>query len=84
MALMRKSVGMEARPTSGREVRRIALVRVTGKLLRVFAAEQSLSAGDRIRIRIDGACECVRRIEAVGCSNQCQSTGPKVILAEIE
>jgi ABC-type Fe3+/spermidine/putrescine transport system ATPase subunit len=52
-------IGIEARPTSGREVRRIALVRVAGKLLRVFAAEKSLSAGDRVRIRIDGACECV-------------------------
>ena len=50
-------VAVEVRPTDAREVRRIAVVRVAGALLRVFVRDGSVLAGDRIRVRIDGECE---------------------------
>ncbi len=52
-------VGVEVRPTEAREVRRIAVVRVPGALLRVFVRDGSVCTGDRIRVRIDGPCEPV-------------------------
>jgi iron(III) transport system ATP-binding protein len=50
-------VSLELRPPDAREVRRIAVVRVAGKLLRVFVREGSVIAGDRVRVRIEGPCD---------------------------
>ncbi len=50
-------VSVELRPPEAREVRRIAVVRVAGKLLRLFVNDQALSVGGRIRVRIDDECE---------------------------
>jgi ABC-type sulfate/molybdate transport systems ATPase subunit len=53
-------VSLELRPPEGREVRRVAVVRVAGSTLRVFVREQVLSVGERIRVRIDGECDPVQ------------------------
>jgi ABC-type sulfate/molybdate transport systems ATPase subunit len=50
-------VSMELRPSEAREVRRIAVVRVSGKLLRLFASDDGVCVGRRIRVRITGECE---------------------------
>ncbi len=52
-------VSLELRPSEAREVRRVAVVRVAGKLLRLFVRERSVSVGERVRIRIEGECEPV-------------------------
>lgn len=50
-------VSVELRPPETREVRRIAVVRVTGQLLRLFVQDQALAVGGRVRVRIDDECE---------------------------
>jgi ABC-type Fe3+/spermidine/putrescine transport system ATPase subunit len=52
-------VSVELRPPESREVRRIAVVRVSGKLLRLFVRDRALSIGERVRIRIDDECEVI-------------------------
>jgi ABC-type Fe3+/spermidine/putrescine transport system ATPase subunit len=52
-------VALELRPSETREVRRVAVVRVAGNLLRLFLRDAKLSVGDRIRIKIEGDCEPV-------------------------
>jgi ABC-type Fe3+/spermidine/putrescine transport system ATPase subunit len=52
-------VSLELRPSETREVRRVAVVRVAGQMLRVFARERTLSVADRVRIQIEGECEQV-------------------------
>jgi ABC-type Fe3+/spermidine/putrescine transport system ATPase subunit len=52
-------VSLELRPSESREVRRVAVVRVAGHLLRVFVRERVVSAGERVRIAIEGECEPV-------------------------
>jgi ABC-type Fe3+/spermidine/putrescine transport system ATPase subunit len=52
-------VSLELRPSEAREVRRIAVVRTAGKLLRLNLHEQTVSVGDRVRLRIEGECESV-------------------------
>jgi ABC-type Fe3+/spermidine/putrescine transport system ATPase subunit len=52
-------VSLELRPSETREVRRVAVVRVAGNLLRVSVRERALSAGERVRVQIDGECEVV-------------------------
>jgi ABC-type Fe3+/spermidine/putrescine transport system ATPase subunit len=51
---------LELRPPEGREVRRVAVVRVSGNLLRVFARERTLAVGERVRVRIDGECDALQ------------------------
>lgn len=48
---------VEFRPSDGREIRRILVVRVNGEILRVFADNAGLKAGDRVRVCIEGECE---------------------------
>jgi ABC-type sulfate/molybdate transport systems ATPase subunit len=50
-------VSLELRPSDGRAVRRIALVRVGGAFLRVFVRDRTLTVGRQVRLRIDGECE---------------------------
>ncbi|HEY3900309.1 MAG TPA: ATP-binding cassette domain-containing protein [Chthoniobacter sp.] len=50
-------VSLELRPSDAREILRVAVVRVAGNLLRVFVRDRSVSAGDRVRIAIQGECE---------------------------
>lgn len=50
---------VELRPPEGREVRRVAVLRVAGHVLRVFAREWTPSVGQRVRVRIDGECDPV-------------------------
>ena len=52
-------VSFELRPSEAREVRRIAVVRVAGHLLRLLARGQGLAVGQRVRVRIEGECERV-------------------------
>jgi iron(III) transport system ATP-binding protein len=52
-------VSLELRPSEAREVRRIAVVRVAGNLLRLVVREGTVSAGQRVRVRIEGECELV-------------------------
>lgn len=52
-------VSLELRPSETREVRRVAVVRVAGNLLRLFVRERTVSVGERVRIRVDGECEPV-------------------------
>ena len=52
-------VALELRPSETREVRRVAVVRVAGNLLRLVVRERTLSIGERIRVRIEGECEPV-------------------------
>jgi iron(III) transport system ATP-binding protein len=52
-------VSLGLRPPEGREVRRIAMVAVAGKILRVYARDRTLSVGERVRVRIEGECEPV-------------------------
>jgi ABC-type sulfate/molybdate transport systems ATPase subunit len=52
-------VALELRPSETRDVRRVAVVRVAGNLLRLFVRDGQLSVGDRIRIKIEGNCEPV-------------------------
>lgn len=52
-------VSIELRPPDAREVRRIAVVRAAGNLLRVFVREDPVSVGQRIHVRIDGACDTI-------------------------
>jgi iron(III) transport system ATP-binding protein len=47
-------VGMEIRPSETNRVRRVAVVRVAGFLLRVFVRDVPAQLGDTVRIRIDG------------------------------
>ncbi|WP_165223987.1 ABC transporter ATP-binding protein [Aquisphaera insulae] len=53
-------VSVELRPPEGREVRRVAVVRAGGIVLRVLARDHHPSVGDRVRVRIDGECDAVR------------------------
>jgi ABC-type sulfate/molybdate transport systems ATPase subunit len=50
-------IALELRPSETREVRRVAVVRVAGQLLRIFVREQTVTTGERVRIRIEGECE---------------------------
>jgi ABC-type Fe3+/spermidine/putrescine transport system ATPase subunit len=50
-------VSVELRPPDAHEIRRIAVVRVADKLMRVFARDSPVATGDRVRVRIEGACE---------------------------
>lgn len=52
-------VSVEFRPSDGREVRRIAVIRAGGESLRVFHHEATLVIGTRVRVRIEGECELV-------------------------
>lgn len=52
-------VSLELRPSETREVRRVAVVRMAGKLLRIILHEQTVSLGSRVRVRIEGVCESV-------------------------
>jgi iron(III) transport system ATP-binding protein len=52
-------VALELRPSEAREVRRVAVVRVSGNLLRLFVGQNALGVGDRIRVQIEGECEPV-------------------------
>ena len=51
---------LELRPPEGREVRRVAVVRVAGNVLRVFACDRALSPGTRVRVRIYGECDPIQ------------------------
>jgi len=53
-------LSLELRPPEGREVRRVAVVRVAGDILRVFTRGRPLSVGERVRVRIDGECDPVQ------------------------
>lgn len=53
-------LALELRPSEGREVRRIAVVRAEGRILRVFSRGHAISVGDRVRVRIDGECNPVQ------------------------
>jgi ABC-type Fe3+/spermidine/putrescine transport system ATPase subunit len=56
-------VSIELRPPElGREVRRLAVVRVGGSDLRVPARGRMLTVGQRVRIRIEGECEAVEGV----------------------
>ena len=50
-------LSVEVRPPEGREVRRVAVVRAAGRVLRVFARGRDLSVGERVRVRIEGTCD---------------------------
>lgn len=50
-------VSIELRPPESRDVRRVAVVRAAGSLLRLFVDGHVLKIGSRIRIRIDEDCE---------------------------
>jgi ABC-type Fe3+/spermidine/putrescine transport system ATPase subunit len=52
-------ISVEFRPSDGREVRRIVVVRTNGKCLRVLHQETELAVGTRVRVRIEGECEFV-------------------------
>lgn len=52
-------ISVEFRPSDGREVRRIAIVRANGECLRVLHQEAELAIGARVRVRIEGECEFV-------------------------
>lgn len=52
-------VSIEMRPPESREVRRIAVVRAQGQILRLFAGDHPLMVGARVRIKIDGECDVV-------------------------
>jgi ABC-type sulfate/molybdate transport systems ATPase subunit len=52
-------MAMEIRPPDTREIRRVAVVRVAGKLLRVFLRDESPVIGNRVHVRIEGACDTV-------------------------
>lgn len=52
-------VSLELRPSEARAVRRVAVVRAGGKLLRLIIHERNLSIGERIRVGIEGECESV-------------------------
>ncbi len=52
-------VSVEFRPSDGRDVRRIAIIRAGGESLRVFHHEPALAVGHRVRIRIEGECEFI-------------------------
>jgi ABC-type sulfate/molybdate transport systems ATPase subunit len=52
-------VSLELRPSETREVRRIAVVRVAGNLLRLIVRQGELCVGDSIRVQIEGECEQV-------------------------
>lgn len=53
-------LSLELRPPEQGEVRRVAVVRVAGNTLRVFARERTLSVGERVRVQITGECDPVR------------------------
>ena len=59
MGVEAEILSLELRPPEGREVRRVAVVRVAGNILRVFARDRTVSVGERIRVRIDGECDLV-------------------------
>jgi len=50
-------VSIELRPPETGEVRRIAVVRAAGKLLRLFVHDHPVSIGNRVRVRIENGCE---------------------------
>jgi ABC-type Fe3+/spermidine/putrescine transport system ATPase subunit len=52
-------VSLELRPPEMRVVQQVAVVRVGGALLRVFAREEKLKLGQFVCVRIDGECEVV-------------------------
>jgi ABC-type Fe3+/spermidine/putrescine transport system ATPase subunit len=52
-------VSLELRPSETREVRRLAVVRAAGSLLRLILREGALEVGQRVHVRIEGGCEPV-------------------------
>jgi len=52
-----KVVSLELRPSESREVRRVAVVRVGGNLLRIFVRDRALTADERVGVQIEGECE---------------------------
>jgi ABC-type Fe3+/spermidine/putrescine transport system ATPase subunit len=52
-------VSLELRPSETREIRLVAVVRVSGNLLRLFVRQRGLCIGDRVRVQIEGECEPV-------------------------
>lgn len=50
-------VSIELRPPESRNVRRVAVVRAAGNLLRLFLDGHGLTVGSRVRVRIDENCE---------------------------
>jgi ABC-type Fe3+/spermidine/putrescine transport system ATPase subunit len=52
-------VSVELRPSETRDVRRVAVVQVVGNQLRILIPERVLFPGERVRVRIEGACEPV-------------------------
>ncbi len=53
-------ITLELRQPDSREIRRVAVVRAAGSLLRVFARDRALTIGERVRIQIEGQCHAVR------------------------
>ncbi len=53
-------ISLELRQPEAREIRRVAVVRAGGSLLRVFVRDRTLAIGDRIKIQIEGDCDAVR------------------------
>jgi iron(III) transport system ATP-binding protein len=50
-------VSIELRPPESRDVRRVAVVRAAGNLLRLFVDSHALNVGSRVRVRITEDCE---------------------------
>jgi hypothetical protein len=52
-------VSLELRPSEQGAVRRIAVMRAAGGMLRVFMRDDKPSVGARVWVEIDGECEMV-------------------------
>jgi ABC-type Fe3+/spermidine/putrescine transport system ATPase subunit len=52
-------VSLELRPSESGAIRRTAVVRVGGNILRLFVPSEQVAVADRVRVRIEGACEVV-------------------------
>ena len=50
-------VSIELRPPESRDVRRVAVVRAAGNLLRLFVDGHALNVGSRVRVRIRDNCD---------------------------
>ena len=53
-------LSLELRPSAGRHVCRVAVVRAGKDVLRVFTRERASSIGERVRVLIEGECDSVR------------------------
>jgi hypothetical protein len=56
-AIEAEVISFELRPSNTREILRVAVVRVEGKLLRVLLRDQHVAVGDQVRVEIQGECE---------------------------